>query len=48
MLVARPRATALFDVCEAIVDEVTDEVIDDAIARRATFLAGGDKPLQAE
>jgi len=42
MLVARPRA--LFDVREAIVDEVTDEVIDHAIASRPPFLARRDQP----
>lgn len=48
MLVARPRASALFDVREAIVDEVTNEVIDHAIACRPPFLARRDEPQQAE
>ena len=40
------RATTLFDMREAVVNEVSDEVIDDAIERRASLLSRRNKAEQ--
>lgn len=43
-----PRSTTLLDVCEAIVNQITDEVIDDAIERRASLVTSGDQAQQSK